>query len=115
MNGSSRNALVWYVFSLTISAVMVLMTPMLPLARPAMILQNRRAAKVLEKPKAKLERADTNKPNRIIDLRPCESESRPHGIEVVHCASGNAATRIPLSSEMREAWTSGGEMVDLMR
>lgn len=96
------------------------MTPTFPLARPARILQNSSVLKVRESPKARLDNAETNNPNRMTDFRPYESDSRPHSTEVANCASGNAATRMPLSSEILDASPPTdafqlGDVIDLIR
>jgi hypothetical protein len=117
ITGGARNALGRCLRSLTISAVIVRMTPTIPLAMPAISLQKTSMPIVLENPNPRFATTLIASPRSIAGLRPYRSDSRPHNILVSICPIGNAATRRPVSREM--CWDalgcSGSAIVDFTR
>lgn len=82
--GRIKNALVWYFLSFTISAVIVLITPVFPFPSPAKTLQKNNAATLLENPKAMFAITLASNPIVIIDFRPYISDSLPQSMLVAN-------------------------------
>lgn len=82
ISGGARNARVWCFRSFTISAVIVLITPSIPFAIPANILQNNNIPIVLEKPNDRFAITLMVSPMRIVGFRPYVSDRRPQSILV---------------------------------
>lgn len=83
-SGNNKKAREWYFFSLTISAVIVLITPILPFPKPAMIRQNITAGTVVEKPNPILAIMDIKRPATIVGFLPYVLAICAHGREVAN-------------------------------
>ena len=107
-SGSSKNARLWYFFSFTISAVIVRITPILPLPIPAMVRQNIRAGMLLANPNPRFEMTVAVKPIVIAGLRPHLSAIWAQSMLVANCARAKSATTKPASRDIWAGVLSGG-------
>lgn len=82
IKGGARKARVWYFRSFAISAVMVRITPNIPFAIPASILQKSSIPIDLENPNERFAITLIVRPIRMAGLRPYLSERLPHSMLV---------------------------------
>lgn len=103
------NARDWYFFSLTISEIIVRITPMFPFKTPPKHLNETAARKLWENPNPSMEIMVPSSPIHITLFLPPYSESakRPHKMAVKNCAAGKAACIIPTWEAMVESGRDG--------
>jgi hypothetical protein len=114
-NGRSRNARLWYFLSLTISAVIVLITPVFPFPMPAKTRQHITAGMLVENPKPMFEIMESVSPIIMLGFLPSLFATLAHGTDVANCENAKRETRSPACRDIEAGLVLGAVCNERMR